>query len=268
MPPASTSPRVPTGAALLLGVALGGFIDGILLHQVLQWHHLLSNVDGVTELRTQLLADGLFHVLMYVLVVVALVRLGRAWRWLEGSGNALLVQVLLGFALWQAIDVVGFHWLAGIHRVRVDVPRPLPWDIGWLVVFGGPPLLAAAWLRRHPTGRGGRGTGAGLAAVALVAGAWSAWPSQPQGDTSVVLFAPGVSSARAFDALARFDARVRWVDRGGGVWAVQWPDRPPVLALLREGAVLVSGTPLALGCIGWTQAAGASARAPARAQPL
>ena len=29
----------------LLGFALGGFADGILFHQVLQWHHLLSGVD-------------------------------------------------------------------------------------------------------------------------------------------------------------------------------------------------------------------------------
>ena len=35
------------GAGLLLGMALGGFFDGILLHQMLQWHHLLSGAGGV-----------------------------------------------------------------------------------------------------------------------------------------------------------------------------------------------------------------------------
>jgi uncharacterized membrane protein len=29
--------------ATILGVGLGGFVDGIVLHQVLQWHHLLSD---------------------------------------------------------------------------------------------------------------------------------------------------------------------------------------------------------------------------------
>ena len=33
-------------AGLFTGMALGGFFDGILLHQVLQWHHLLSAVQG------------------------------------------------------------------------------------------------------------------------------------------------------------------------------------------------------------------------------
>lgn len=31
--------------AVLLSVALSGFFDGILLHQVLRWHHLLSGVQ-------------------------------------------------------------------------------------------------------------------------------------------------------------------------------------------------------------------------------
>jgi uncharacterized membrane protein len=40
---------VPAGnevGAAVLGFAFGGFFDGILLHQVLQWHHLLSLVKG------------------------------------------------------------------------------------------------------------------------------------------------------------------------------------------------------------------------------
>jgi uncharacterized membrane protein len=28
---------------LLLGIGLGGFFDGIVLHQILQWHHMLSD---------------------------------------------------------------------------------------------------------------------------------------------------------------------------------------------------------------------------------
>ncbi|MGD9755596.1 MAG: DUF2243 domain-containing protein, partial [Acidimicrobiia bacterium] len=31
------------GPGLLIGIGLGGFVDGIVLHQVLQWHHLLTN---------------------------------------------------------------------------------------------------------------------------------------------------------------------------------------------------------------------------------
>src|SRR5690606_29255242 len=34
--------RLLVGGALLLGAGLGAFLDGILLHQVLQWHAMLS----------------------------------------------------------------------------------------------------------------------------------------------------------------------------------------------------------------------------------
>jgi hypothetical protein len=29
-----------------MGVGLGGFVDGILLHQILQWHHMLTGEAG------------------------------------------------------------------------------------------------------------------------------------------------------------------------------------------------------------------------------
>jgi len=70
-----TSPWVRWGGTL--GFALGGFFDGILLHQILQWHHLFSLVPGMDDLRLQVLWDGYFHLLMYV---VALVGLAGLWR--------------------------------------------------------------------------------------------------------------------------------------------------------------------------------------------
>ena len=46
---AEAVPRTPDHrirrAGLLLGFAMGGFFDGILLHQILQWHHLLSAIQ-------------------------------------------------------------------------------------------------------------------------------------------------------------------------------------------------------------------------------
>jgi uncharacterized membrane protein len=44
-------------AALLVGFSIGGLFDGILLHQILQWHHLLSGVrrPWLVDLRAQVL---------------------------------------------------------------------------------------------------------------------------------------------------------------------------------------------------------------------
>ncbi len=35
------SPLIAAG--LFLGLGLGGFVDGIALHQIVQWHHMLSS---------------------------------------------------------------------------------------------------------------------------------------------------------------------------------------------------------------------------------
>jgi Predicted membrane protein (DUF2243) len=54
---------------VFLGLGLGGFFDGIVLHQILQWHHLVSQVEPVTTvagLKINTLADGLFHGATYL----------------------------------------------------------------------------------------------------------------------------------------------------------------------------------------------------------
>ncbi len=66
--PGSGSPPI---AGWLLGFALGGFFDGILLHQILQWHHLLSALER-RDLRFQVAADGYFDDPMYVIAVASL----------------------------------------------------------------------------------------------------------------------------------------------------------------------------------------------------
>ncbi|TIN47498.1 MAG: DUF2243 domain-containing protein, partial [Mesorhizobium sp.] len=52
---AKLDPRTRVGW-LLLGFALGGFFDGIVLHQILQWHHLLSGLadPAGSDLRFQI----------------------------------------------------------------------------------------------------------------------------------------------------------------------------------------------------------------------
>ncbi|KAA2238029.1 DUF2243 domain-containing protein [Salinarimonas soli] len=255
-PPTASTPS-PAAGAWVLGFALGGFVDGILLHQVLQWHHLLSLVPGeaLRDIRAQILADGAFHVGMYAIAAVGLWMLWRRRGGFSGTGadRRVAAGAAFGFALWQAADTVLFHWLLGIHRIRVDVPNPLLWDIGWVVMFGVPPLLLGLWLRAHAD-RGGPGNGrvaAALSAIALLAAPIAALP--PGGDAPVlVLFREGIGAPGAFAAVAAIDARVVWADPSGELLAIVPGDRSPY-RLIGHGALLVGGSPAVAGCLAWSR---------------
>ena len=125
-----------------MGVGLGGFIDGILLHQVLQWHHLLTDTgdhpsDTVAGLEANTLADGFFHLATWVLVVVAMVLTVRAWQRgeLAPPWRAHIGGVLAGWGAFNVVEGLIDHQLLGIHHVRDDLGAPLGWDLGFLA-FG------------------------------------------------------------------------------------------------------------------------------------
>jgi len=249
------SPWVRWGGTL--GFALGGFFDGVLLHQILQWHHLFSLVPGMDDLRLQVLWDGYFHLLMYVVALVGLAGLWRAQR--RGAmhwGLPLAGAMLAGFGLWHAIDALLSHWLLGIHRIRVDSPDPLLWDLAWLVVFGLAPLvLGLRWLRRPGAGgTGARGSVAGLvllAAGSSALGGWALVPPPGQNLTTVV-FHPGAGPREVFAALDAVDGRLVWSDRAMGVVVMAIPVRDH-LTLYRHGALLVSGAGAPGGCVNWSR---------------
>ena len=73
----------PRGPGFVIGLGLGGFIDGIVFHQVLQWHHLLTDtgdhpIDTVAGLEANTLADGLFHLATWALVAAGTMLTVRA----------------------------------------------------------------------------------------------------------------------------------------------------------------------------------------------
>src|SRR5689334_9958254 len=63
-------------ASVVLGLGLGGFVDGIVLHQILQWHHMVWRAgflpDTVANLEMNTFSDGLFHASWSILTVVGI----------------------------------------------------------------------------------------------------------------------------------------------------------------------------------------------------
>ncbi|UUX95772.1 DUF2243 domain-containing protein [Aquabacterium sp. J223] len=249
-PPASPSHRSLLRAAALLGVAFGGFFDGILLHQVLQWHHLLSAVQGgrFADLRLQLLADGLFHLAMYGLAAIALAGL---WRHRAALAQRLPLgpAFLIGFGAWHVADALLSHWWLGLHRVRMDSPRPLAWDLAWLAMFGLLPMaIGLAKRRRARPGAGA--TAWALALVTSLAALLAARPPAEGGPLTVVL-RPGAAPLVLLAALEGSDTRVLWADRAGAVWLLQPGTALLTADLYRHGALLVAGGSVPAGCAAW-----------------
>jgi uncharacterized membrane protein len=142
-------------AGILLGLGLGGFFDGIVLHQLLQWHHMVSNVDlfspeTVPGLRTNTFADGLFHAVTYVFTVLGVALLWRALRTGErGTARQLIGLTLLGWGLFNVVEGIVDHLLLGIHHVNETAPREqwIWWDLGFLL-WGAAMVVAGWWLWR------------------------------------------------------------------------------------------------------------------------
>jgi uncharacterized membrane protein len=131
----------PAWPAVLLGVGLGGFVDGIVLHQILQWHHMLTSegccpATTLGGLKDNTLADGFFHVATWIALVVATSAMLRLWQggrlappWRRQIGLALV-----GWGLFNLVEGVIDHEILGLHHVRDDLGAPLGWDLAFLAL--------------------------------------------------------------------------------------------------------------------------------------
>jgi uncharacterized membrane protein len=137
-------------SGLLFGLGFGGFVDGIVLHQVLQWHHMVSHVSAypvatVAGLEVNTLADGLFHVATWLMVMAGAVTSLRAWQ--EGrvapSWSFHFGLVLAGWGIFNVVEGLVDHQILGVHHVRDDLGAPLSWDLGFLAL--GVLLVVGGW---------------------------------------------------------------------------------------------------------------------------
>lgn len=140
----------PTASGVLFGLGLGGFFDGIVLHQLLQWHHMLSSwypTDTLENLRLNTLWDGIFHSATYVFVVIGLYLFWQVAhrQHLYWSGRLMWGTALLGWGAFNLVEGLVDHELLGIHHVNELVAQRLYiwWDMGFLL--WGVAMLLGGW---------------------------------------------------------------------------------------------------------------------------
>ncbi len=139
MAAATHGARALAAPGFVLGVGLGGFLDGIVLHQILQWHHLISSTgagrtDTVAGLEANTLADGLFHAATWLVTAA-----GLWWLWRVVSRRRVALDrqlvgwLLVGWGAFNVLDELVFHALLDLHHIR-EGGNELAYDLGFTAV--------------------------------------------------------------------------------------------------------------------------------------
>jgi uncharacterized membrane protein len=138
-------------AAVLLGLGLGGFFDGIVLHQILQWHHMVSTPtppDTLANLQLNTLGDGMFHAATWIITVAGVFVLASSngARHQEGASRTLIGGALVGWGLFNVVEGLADHHILNLHHVRPG-PHEFVYDVAFLAL--GVIVLAAGtwWIR-------------------------------------------------------------------------------------------------------------------------
>ncbi|HEU4708391.1 MAG TPA: DUF2243 domain-containing protein [Methylophilaceae bacterium] len=143
-------------AGLFLGIGLGGFVDGILFHQILQIHNMLSARIPVADLvsaKINMTWDGYFHAGVWVMTLLGVWLLFRAGtqRNTIWSGKMLSGAMLFGWGLFNLVEGLIDHQILGIHHVMEYAINKFPYDLAFLI--SSLILMLAGWALIRAPGR-------------------------------------------------------------------------------------------------------------------
>jgi uncharacterized membrane protein len=136
-------------AGMTLGVGLGGFLDGILFHQIFQLHNMLSGYLPVTDLvsaKTNMLWDGFFHAGVWLVTFIGVLMLFNVAKRQDviWSKHVLIGAMLAGWGLFNVVEGTIDHLILGIHHVVEYTYDKMPYDLAFLA--SGIILLLLGWM--------------------------------------------------------------------------------------------------------------------------
>jgi uncharacterized membrane protein len=117
----------------VVGLAVGALLDGVVLHQLLQWHHLWSSKitsKTVPGLEENTLADGIFHLgFLAVLIIGIALLIGQ-----RVEARPLGALLLIGWGAFHVFDQIVFHLILKAHHIRQDVSNPELYDWSFFAI--------------------------------------------------------------------------------------------------------------------------------------
>ena len=125
-------------AAILLGLGQAGFFDGIVFHQLLQWHHMFTSIEStntVSGLELNTLGDGLFHLVDWLFTLAGLVVLWLAIERPKDDANLSVAVFIgafcIGAGLFNVTEGILSHHVLQIHHVKPGAHQ-LAYDLGFI----------------------------------------------------------------------------------------------------------------------------------------
>jgi uncharacterized membrane protein len=138
-----------TIAGILIGIGMGGFVDGIVLHQILQWHNMVSNWILPTTLeamQVNMIWDGIFHAFVWLVTLAGIFMLWNTAHQGEEipSLQSFAGHLILGWGSFNLIEGIIDHQILGIHYVR-QVPEYMVYNLTFLG-SGGILFILMGWI--------------------------------------------------------------------------------------------------------------------------
>ena len=123
-------------ASTILGIGMGGFVDGIVFHQLSQIHSMLSakvTRTTIVGLETNMFWDGMFHVLTWTMTAVGLTMLWRAARRPDVplSNKTFVGGLAFGWGLFNLVEGIINHHILHLHHIT-ETENHLIFDVAFL----------------------------------------------------------------------------------------------------------------------------------------
>lgn len=128
----------------ILGLGTMGSLDGVIFHQILQWHSVYMETDK----HGKLLSDGFFHVATTILMVIGAYILWKADKPYKPYGASYLAGwILIGAGVFNFTEGLINHQILELHHVKPGDPNELAYDLAFLA--SGLILAGIGWLLRR-----------------------------------------------------------------------------------------------------------------------
>lgn len=114
---------------ILFGLGIVAFIDEVVFHQLLHWHHFYDK--STTDMG--LVSDGLFHAFSFFATIGSSFMFGDLLRKNGFIASRWIGGILIGGGTFQLYDGIIQHKMMRIHQIRYNV-QILPYDLVWNII--------------------------------------------------------------------------------------------------------------------------------------